>query len=439
MIRLFLLLLGAEVVHRRWQTLAAMGLTWCALGLFIFIDSLDTVTLIPVHDFGWFLLVEGVITLLAASGASGAALMLRVFKGISVLLIGLLMIDSPFRSDVVLALILGIVFAADGALKIASARIVRFPGWRRTEGAGALMLILAIGTLQPLPTWYVGTIGCNVGLLLTLSGLKILHLANRLRRLSPDAPLSSILSPGRIAWTAADLRSHEPTAPAELVVHVWTPTGSAKATQRRPVIDRYIAAVDRAGAVSTGHAALALTPDVYISHYPAIEIDRSPDDFGRMLRATPDNNVPGRFLPSYPQEVAEWCESTMQVHFATFDAARLRAFWAAYQRDDTYNLTHRNCSSAVAHALDAALEGVLAQRVPRRFIGFMRAIVSPELWVASLLRTRAETMAWTPGLVLDYARALSGVIEPPPVAWIVLVRTAWRRRARARRVSAGGG
>src|SRR5215217_3313210 len=107
MIRLFLLLLGAEVVHRRWQTLAAMGLTWCALGLFIFIDSLDTVTLIPVHDFGWFLLVEGVITLLVASGASGAALMLRVFKGISVLLIGLLMIDSPFRSDVVLALILG--------------------------------------------------------------------------------------------------------------------------------------------------------------------------------------------------------------------------------------------------------------------------------------------------------------------------------------------
>jgi hypothetical protein len=77
--------------------------------------------------------------------------------------------------------------------------------------------------------------------------------------------------------------------------------------------------------------------------------------------------------------------------------------------------------------------------VPRRFTGFMRAIVSPELWVASLLRTRAETMAWTPGLVLDYARALSGVIEPPPVAWIVLVRTAWRRRARARRVSAGGG
>jgi uncharacterized membrane protein HdeD (DUF308 family) len=431
MIRLFLLLLGAEVVRRRWQTLAVIGAAWCALGLFIFIDSLDTVTLIPVHDFGWFLLIEGTVTLIAASGATGAALALRLFKGISVLIIGLLMIDSPFRSDVALALILGTAFAVDGALKVVSARVVRFPGWRMTQAAGALMLILAIGTLQPLPTWYVGTIGCNVGLLLMLSGLKILHLANRLRLLSPDAPLSSILSPGRLAWSAADLRAHGPADPAEMVVHVWTPTGSLAMAQRRPVIDRYIAAVDSHGAVSTGHAALELMPDVYISHYPAADMDHSPDDFTRMLRATPDNNVRGRFLPNYAEEAAEWCESTMQVRFATFDAARLRAFWAAYRRDDTYNLTRRNCSSAVAHALDAALEGVLAQRVPRRMTGLMRAIVSPELWVASLLRTRAETMAWTPGLVLDYARALSGVIDPPPVPWVVLAQTAWRRRGRA--------
>jgi hypothetical protein len=213
------------------------------------------------------------------------------------------------------------------------------------------------------------------------------------------------------------------------VVHVWTPTGGEQAVQRRPVIDRYIAAVDVRGVISTGHAALELAPDLYISHYPAAEIERSPEDFGRLLRATTANNVPGRFLPSYRQEVAGWCEATMHVRFADFDAARLRAFWATYQRDNTYHLTRRNCSSAVAHALDAALEGVLAQQVPR-WPGFLRAIVSPELWVASLLRARAESMAWTPGLVLDYARALSGVIEPPPVAWLVLLRRARRRRAR---------
>lgn len=437
MIRLFLLLLGADVVRRRWRSLIAMGMAWCALGIFIFIDSLDSVTLIPVHGFGWLLLIEATASLLAASAGSGAARGLRLFKGVAVAAIGLLMIDSPFHSDVALALIIGIVFTADGTLKIVSARVVRFQGWRMTQAAGAVMLLLAIGTLQPLPTWYVGTIGCNVGLLLALSGLKLLYLGQRLRRLPPDAPLSSLLNPARLAWHTADLLDREPAGRAELVVHVWTPTGGEPAPQRRPVIDRYIAAVDARGVISTGHAALELAPGLYISHYPAAEIERSPDDFGRMLRATPDNNVPGRFQPSYRKEAADWCEATVHVRFATFDAVRLRAFWAAYQRDDTYNLTRRNCSSAVANALDAALEGVLAQQVPR-WPGFLRAIVSPELWVASLLRTRAETMAWTPGLVLDYARALSGVIEPPPVAWLVLLRRARRRRrrARARRIAA---
>ncbi len=181
----------------------------------------------------------------------------------------------------------------------------------------------------------------------------------------PDAPLSSLLNPAPLGWSVRDLGEQESARGAELVVHVWTPTGGEQALQRRPVIDRYIAAVDVRGVISTGHAALELAPDLYISHYPATEIERSPEDFGRLLRATTANNVPGRFQPSYRQEVAGWCEATMHVRFADFDAARLRAFWAAYQRDDTYNLTRRNCSSAVAHALDAALEGVLAQQVPR--------------------------------------------------------------------------
>jgi uncharacterized membrane protein HdeD (DUF308 family) len=432
MIRLYLLLLGSEAVRRRWQTLAVMGTVWCAIGVFLFIDSLDAVTLIPIHDFGWFLLIEGAITLVAASGLAGSPFVLRLFKAIAVIVIGLLMVDSPFRSDVALAIILGIVFAADGALKIVSARVVRFPGWKMTQAAGAVMLLLAIATLQPLPTWYVGTIGCNVGLLLTLSGLKIIYLANRLRTLPPDAPLSSLLSPGRLAWSCNEHCCGHSHSPTDLVVHVWTPIGSIKDAQRRPVIDRYIAAVDSGGVVSTGHAALELAPDVYISHYPDAEIDRSPDAFGRVLRATPDNNVAGRFQPSYEEEAAGWCESTAQVRFTVFDASRLRAFWAAYRLDPTYNLTRRNCSSAVALALDAALEGVLARRVPRRTTGLLRAIISPELWVASLLRARAETMAWTPGLVLDYARSLAGVIEPPPVGWLVLLREARLRYARSR-------
>ena len=143
---------------------------------------------------------------------------------------------------------------------------------------------------------------------------------------------------------------------------------------------------------------------------------RSPDDFRRTLRATAENDVPGRFLPSYAEEAAGWCESNAKITFRNYHPAGLKVFWSSYREDDTYNLTNRNCSSSVAHALEAALIGVLT-RQPLSSRVFLRMIFSSEFWVACRIRKQAETMAWTPGLVRDYARALSAIVGPPPAPW----------------------
>jgi hypothetical protein len=261
-----------------------------------------------------------------------------------------------------------------------------------------------------------------------LSGCGLLRQAARLKRLPDHAALS--------LWLAHGLQSAEKEleplsiAPpiGDLIVHVWTPTGSVGDAVPQPLVDRYIAAVDAKGVVSTGHAALECPPDTYVSHYPAVEIDRSGDDFTRVLRATVDNDVAGKFQPSYAIEAAGWCNSTVQVRFERYDHGRLLAFWQRYRQDATYNLTNRNCSSSVAHCLEAALEGALASSGagPR---DFMRAMLNPELWVAAQLRKRAEAMAWTPGLVLDYARALNAAIQPSPWGWYTLIaasRRFWR-------------
>ena len=82
-----------------------------------------------------------------------------------------------------------------------------------------------------------------------------------------------------------------------------------------------------------------------------------------------------------------------------YDPERLRSFWDEYRRDTTYNLTHRNCSSTVARALEAALQGLVA-RAWTHLDGWwplFRLVLTPELWVAAHLRKRAVTMAWTPG------------------------------------------
>jgi hypothetical protein len=160
------------------------------------------------------------------------------------------------------------------------------------------------------------------------------------------------------------------------------------------IVDRYIAAVDRNGVISTGHAALESPEGIYISLYPGVEIDRSPDDFARLLRATSENDVPGVFQPDYQTESKAWWPSTVQVRIRNYDPARLRRFWDTYRQDTTYNLTHRNCSSTVSRALEAAIEGASA-RVWGDLGGwrpFLRVITTPELWVAAQLRKRDDGM-----------------------------------------------
>lgn len=419
MIRILFLFLGREIVQRHWKTLFVIGILWFVVGAAIVIDALDGKTVIHPHAFAYFLLPEAAVSLLAAAGSEGTARKMRIVQGASLLAVALLIFTSSAASNFLLALVFGLCFLVDGSMRIASAWVVRYPRWKVGIVGGVFELFLAIATLQPWPTWYEGTVAANVGAVIVLTSFGIIHIALRIHSLEAGAPLSRLF--GRKSLLAAITSQYETseqqTKRGELIVHVWTPTGTAMTPLRQRAISRYIAAVDANGVISTGHAALELNPDVYISHYPAVEIDRSPNEFSRTLRATADNDIEGRFLPNYTSEAADWCDSTVQVVIKNVDEDKLRAFWKAYRADNTYNLTNRNCSSAVADALDAALEGVYRNKRWPVFSAF-RAIIYPELWAASLMRKRAETMAWTPGLVLDYARALSAIVDPKPGFWL---------------------
>ncbi|HEY0229644.1 MAG TPA: hypothetical protein VGC55_00210 [Dokdonella sp.] len=426
MIRLALLLLGTDFVRARWRALAAIGVIWLLLGIALFVDALDGVLYFPLQLFGWLLLIEGVVALLVAFSGLARQNALRVAKGLLFIAIAVLII-APLRhnGDFTLAMLFGLLFTIGGALRISAAWVVRFQGWRSAIGAGALELLFAIFMFEPWPTHYAGTVPYCIGFGLALTGWSLIRLALRLRNAPDDAP-GLLLSTRGHAPIPAPIGADDGIVPdVPLVVHVWTPLGSANDPVRRPIVDRYIAAVDGNGVISTGHAALEMAPDVYVSHYPAVEIDRSPDEFNRLLLATVENNVPGRFQPSYAVESHEWCDSTEKVVFGIYSPARLRRFWAAYRRDTTYNLTNRNCSSSAVAALESALEGVIGRR-GGAWRTFARVLLSPETWVASQLYRRAETMAWTPGLALDYARALHGIVHPQPVAWLSLARLATR-------------
>jgi uncharacterized membrane protein HdeD (DUF308 family) len=435
LVRLALLLFGIDFVRRRWLWLALLGSLWFVAGIAIFFDALDGVLYFPLRIFGALLLVEGLVALVGTLGGidRGRRNWLRFIKGILFIVIALLVIDPYPDGAFMLAMLFGLLFTVSGALRISAAWVVRFRGWRASVAAGVVELLFAVFMFEPWPTHYHGTLPYCIGLGLVISGWSLLRLALRLRVLPPHASVSALTRRGGgsevqpVIWNTGATQAQR----QELIVHVWTPVGSASNAELRPIVDRYIAAVDSKGTISTGHAALEVPPDLYVSHYPAVEIERAPDQFARTLRATEENNVPGKFQPSYAVEAAGWCESTEKVRFDEYNLDRLREYWNAYSADTTYNLTNRNCSSTVVHALEIALEGVIGQR-GGNWLAFARVLLSPETWVAAQLYRRADTMAWTPGLVLDYARSLHGIAHPPPVAWHSLASAALRRYRRTR-------
>ncbi|MDP4025271.1 DUF4105 domain-containing protein [Methylobacterium sp. NEAU 140] len=402
---LWLLLVGRAEVRRHWHLLVAAGAVSAALGVLVLIDSLDGALHVPDRWFGLLLLIEGVGTLVVGMTALGTARRLRILKGLVLTVMAVLIVASTRHSAFLLAMIFGTAFLVDGAVRIVIASLLKFSGWRISVALGALGVAFGLFHLQPWPTWYAGTVGYCIGMFLILNGARFALAGVVARRMAPDPSSSS---------------APAASGPDALTVRVWTPTGRATTPARQRLVRRYVASVDTRGVFSTGHAALEHGDDLYLSHYPAVEIDRSPANLRASLRAGPENDVPGRFLPSYAAEAADWCEATVSVRLTGIDAARLRTFWAAYSRDTTYNFISRNCSTTVASALDAAVEGAFA-RTGHPWRRLARALTTPEFWAAALLRNGAAAMTWTPGLVLDYSRALSVLLDPvspvPGIAW----------------------
>jgi hypothetical protein len=412
MVELILILIGTRTIRRKWWIVGLVGFLWTALGVCFFANAMiPEVRVAPVY-FTIPLGIDGLFCLVAAFGQSGTAKSLRLCRAAAELGICAAIVSYPWHGGVLTGFLIGTILVVDASWRASTAYLVRYAGWRNSCVFAAIEFLLGIWSYVPWPTNWDGEVGADIGALLFVSGLGICAVALRLRRLLRGNSIAKALGRGWtdgvqaddvVAQEALDAERWDGTA----TVHVWTPTGALVPIRRG--MSRYVAALDEEGRVSTGHAALE-APGIYISHYPAVEIERSRTQLRKTVRAGDENDVPGLFQPSYEAERDDWCASTLQVRLDGLNAPALASFWAAYRRDTTYNLVERNCSVAVARALDVSLDGVFAGRSP---IFLLKVLLAPELWVAGLMRDRAATMAWTPGLVLDYARALAHLIALP--------------------------
>ncbi len=434
--QLAFLLIGSESLRRRWFVMAALGAALVILGVLIICDAMDGVTVVTTQVFGLVFLLQGIFALLSLLTYSpDIGRYLSLARGLMLIIIACLILDFPWRNNLAVTALFAFAFILDGVLRILTANALRYSAWKAVVAFALCEFVIAALIITDWPIPREKNIPFCVSLSLLFSGWVLLRMSLLLKNLEPEVALLALPMFGQRAWydNAPVLVGLEDEGKPEnpMTVRVWTPVGSADIARRRLILDRYIAAVDRNGVISTGHAALEALPDIYISHYPAVEIDRSSGDFMAMFKATKENDFQGRFQPSYKVESEGWCDSDSNVVFHNYSYRRLRAFWAGYHQENTYNLTNRNCSVAVASALDAALEGSLATKYP--WFRLFSLLINPDLWVAVMLRQRAETMTWTPGYALDYARAMHRLVEPVEVSWGKRLRDALRHFHRAQK------
>ncbi|MFK4821902.1 HdeD family acid-resistance protein [Ochrobactrum quorumnocens] len=420
MIRLLFLLLGARALKPLWRVLMLAGIVWTLLGFLLLFDLSDGRLSVVLDTLALFLIIEGSVEIAAAVSLGLRRHWIDVIRGGSFLFAAFLVFNVPWDNNIGAAIVFGTAFLIDGLFRIASAHILRSVRWRMGVAAGLIEVCLALMILFAWPVPHLLTVPFCFALLLLTSGYGLIRLALPLRELPQGASITSLPLYAARNWQGGQVHpvaSYGAIAESgsNLNVYVWTALGSIKDPERRLLIDRYVAAVDKKGVISTGHAALEMPPDLYVSHYPANDIDHSPDDFRALLSAGHENDVSGRFNKSLADEAAAWCMPDQKVVFRRFNAQALRAFWEVYSKNNTYNLTARNCSTTVIQALDAAIEGASDTGKPLRDL--FRIISDPHFWLMRIVRGRAEAMTWTPGLVLDYARLLHQVVEHSDRRW----------------------
>lgn len=402
--------MGGPALRASWPWLLLTGLLCIAASAGIVLDMLDHSTLlIPLCLLGIFLSVEGLMQAwrarVVASGGWRAKL-----KALSLIVLGAMMLAAPQVKGLSLAWLFAIAFIFDGGFRIISCSLMRCRRWQYKLAIGGAEWLFSLLIVSDWPLPHRVTIPLGFAVLLLGWAFSLLQMAWQIRALPPNTSVAALP-----LFTRKGLRRphgfdylHPPYAgepvSTPLTIYIWTPLGSGNVAGRRPWFDRWVAAIDHRGQVSTGHTALEMGDSLYVSLYPVEDMTCNLSGFLRMLHAREENDVAGFHQRSFAREVKTWCLPDKRLSLRRYNQQALSHYWARHGQDCRYNLTSRNCSTSVMQALDVATEGLLGTH------GY-EALLNPDFWLLSLIRSRAEGMTWTPGLVMDYVSVLNRVLE----------------------------
>ena len=413
MLRLLLLLMGGPALGAGWAYLTKLGQLCEAASGGIVMDLLQHGSLsFPLHVLGMFMVVEGLAEAVGAIYQPAGIGWPLLAKSAVLMLFGGVVFLAPHDSGLCMSLAFAAIFLLDGGFRIISCSLMRCRRWthKLTLGCAEVVFSILIAIDWPLSPHVI--VPLCFSLLLTGWGINLLTMAAQIHALPDNVSVTALP-----LFTRKGLRAphgldylHPPlnAAPVSepLNIYIWTPIGSGNVSGRRPWFDRWVAAIDHRGEVSTGHTSLEMGEELYISLYPVDDVSRSFRGFLQTLRAKEEFDVEGFYRPSLEKEIKAWCRPDKRLALPHYNQAALRNYWRSNASHTRYNLTSRNCSTSVMQAVDVATEGLLGRRGLKGFW----VLLNPDFWLLSLVRSRAEGMTWTPGLVMDYCQLLRRVL-----------------------------
>lgn len=407
--------MGGPALRSGWPYLAGLGVMCVAASAGIVIDLLQHGSVsFPLYVLGMFLVLEGGAEALSAIYAPAGIAWPSLAKSAALIVFGAAVFLVPHDSGLCISLVFAAVFLLDGGFRVISCCLMRCRRWMRklTLGCAEMALSIFIAADWPLSPHVIVPLG--FALLLVGWGINLLVMAAQIHALPINTSVTALplftrtglRAPHGLGYVHPPISQQSPTTP--LNVYIWTPVGSGDVVGRRPWFDRWVAAIDHRGEVSTGHTSVEMGDEMYISLYPADDVSRDFRGFLKTLRAKEEFDVEGCFLPSLEKEIKAWCRPDKRLTLQHYNQQALRNYWQSNASDTRYNLTSRNCSTSVMQAVDVATEGLLGERGLKGFW----VLFNPDFWLLSLVRSRAEGMTWTPGLVMDYCILLRHVLAP---------------------------
>lgn len=401
MIYIITMLYGRETAKKYFWTILSITLFGAFIGIGFFLLPFFA----DPYEFMIFLcipiLLEAIRSFICAVYCKGATRGLRISRGLVLLFMVYVVLFSQIHAweTVLSGFITGLYLMMSSIWKMSNSIVLKFQRWKLMLAVSILEFFIGLWNFIPWSFDYSSRqIYWDVGTLILIYSLDSFFVYYFV--------ISSQLADIDGMKTDLESSNHKKNR-EQAVVHVWTTTGQLPLFFK--IIQRYIVSRNSLGVISTGHVAFELD-EIYISHYPEKDIDRDTAQFLQILKSTEENNDTGVFQVSYLDEMKIASPSNFKLTIDGISKEKLDTFWQEYSKDTTYNLTNRNCSTVVSLALVKSTEGYFAEK-QGGFMLLLKLLFSPELWVMSQLRKHASIMTWTPGIVLDYSRAMSVLLK----------------------------